>query len=102
MCCSRASLACSAFTRAWDEIRSSRLYSSLGDVPSCRRRSCTAFVKANQVRRTQRRQRSFEGGSGNVVSRAWAFIGPLVGRSDLSAGVGVGLIPRDSSGADAD
>jgi hypothetical protein len=46
MCCSRANLVCSDFTRASFEIRSSRLYSSFGDVPIFRFSSFTASENA--------------------------------------------------------
>jgi Transposase zinc-binding domain len=46
MCCSRANLAPSDFTRASLELCASRLYSSLGDFPILRRSSCTAAEKA--------------------------------------------------------
>jgi len=47
MCCSRASLACSDFTRASVDIRSSLLYSSFGEVPIFRCSSFTASENAD-------------------------------------------------------
>jgi hypothetical protein len=47
MCCSRASLACSDFTRASVEIRSRLLYSSFGEVPILRCSSFTASENAD-------------------------------------------------------
>jgi hypothetical protein len=47
MCCSSASLACSDVTRASVEIRSSRLYSSFGEVPIVRCNAVTASQNAD-------------------------------------------------------
>jgi hypothetical protein len=47
MCCSRANLVCSDFTRAPLEIRSSRWYSAFGEVPIFRCSSFTASENAS-------------------------------------------------------
>jgi hypothetical protein len=47
MCCSRANRACSDFTRASVEIRSSLRYSSFGEVPIFRCSSVTASENAD-------------------------------------------------------
>jgi hypothetical protein len=70
MCCSRASLAWSAFTRASDEIRSSRWYSSFGDVPICRRSSCTAFEKVNVAAEYSSTSRVF---SSQIIALRWRW-----------------------------
>jgi hypothetical protein len=46
MCCSRANLACSDFTRASLEIRSRLLYSSFGEVPIFR---CSSFMASESA-----------------------------------------------------